>query len=351
MDTIKQIQNFTLNNNFPDTLFVKEKDNLVLLNYKPEVQFDNLWTPIEIVCRGLMINKKTGEIIARPFDKFFNWGENNRITTSKIKLITEKLDGSLGILYRNNGYKIATRGAFDSDQALWATKFLYKKHGDSLGYIPNSWTVLFEIIYPENRIVIDYKDRKALVLLAIRNRFTGEYLPYDKIKSFGEQHNFSMPKIFQFNDINDILNICSKIDGNQEGYVIEFDNGERFKFKGDEYKRIHKLICCLSFNFILENHQAGNIPQILSLIPDEFKNEVNEVIEYIDNVLSETQKQVEIFFKLAPKETRKEYALWCKKEVPDYLPYMFARLDGRDILPIIYKFAFKKNDNKAFNLT
>ena len=42
--------------------------------------------------------------MARPFDKFFNWGEGSwrnggRTTTADISFVTEKYDGSLGILY------------------------------------------------------------------------------------------------------------------------------------------------------------------------------------------------------------------------------------------------------------
>lgn len=56
-----------------------------------------------------------------PVPKFFNWGQGGRYTTAKIKRVFSKEDGSLGISYRN---KIATRGSFDSDRALWSTEFL-----------------------------------------------------------------------------------------------------------------------------------------------------------------------------------------------------------------------------------
>ena len=341
MDTINQIISMVKAGNIPETLFVKEKGPLVLLNYRPEVQFANTWTPIEMACRGIIVDKVSGEIVARPFDKFFNWGENNRTTEAGIKTITEKMDGSLGILYRNRGYKIATRGSFESDQAQWATDFLHKKHGDALGHIPESWTPLFEIIYPENRVVIDYGDKHELVLLAIRNRHTGEFLDYTHIKSFASQYGFGLPKVFQYSGVDEILNLCSHISANSEGWVVEFDDGQRFKFKGDEYKKIHKLISGLSFKFVLENHAAGTLHEALNVIPDEFKDDVKKWERQINETIMSICDAVESAFLSAPKESRKDYALWCKSEVPDLLPYMFARLDGKEILPIVYKSAFR----------
>lgn len=339
--TIKTIQNLAINNGpWPDTVSIKESGDLILLTYKACVQFDNLWTDFEIACRGLIINRKTGEVVARPFDKFFNWNENNRTTNAPIKSITEKLDGSLGILYRNNGYKIATRGSFESEQAWWATRFLNEYH--NLKDIHNSWTLLFEIIYPDNRIVVDYKNRQSLVLLTIRNRFNGKYLSNHETNQIAKRHGFDIPIVYHFKSIQDILDARSKISANNEGWVVEFADGQKFKFKGIEYCKIHKLISGLSFKFVLENHQAGTLNQALEVIPDEFKDEVNKWIDEIEKILIDTENEVEMIYKIAPKENRKEFALWVMGNYKHLAPYLFAQLDGKDILPIIYKMGFNQ---------
>ena len=338
--TIKKIQNIAkIGAAFPDTVFIREKGDLIILNYKPNVQYDNLWTDFELACRGLIINRITGEVVARSFDKFFNWGENNRKTDADIKSITEKLDGSLGILYRDNGYKIATRGSFESDQAIWATEYLNSNY--SLKNIHNDWTLLFEIIYPENRIVVDYKNRTELVLLAIRNRFTGKYFNTAKSRSIAKQCGFSFPKIYHFKTPQEIAYGQSEISANNEGWVVEFEDGQRFKFKGAEYCKIHKLISGLSFKFVLENHQAGTLNQALEVIPDEFKDQVNDWIDEIETNIFEIKDRVRIAFNVAPKGNRKEFALWVMGYHKNLAPYLFAKLDGKDILPIIYKMGFK----------
>ncbi len=340
MPTIKIIQNLAIHNKlFPDTVYVKEHGDLILLNYRQEVQFENSWTDFELACRGLIINRITGEVVARPFDKFFNWGENNRTTNADIKSITEKLDGSLGILYRNNGYKIATRGSFESDQAIWATEFLNSNY--DLKNIHDSWTLLFEIIYPDNRIVIDYGNKTELVLLAIRNRFTGEHLSNSVVWTVAKQCGFKTPKVYSFKSIQQILDARLNLPSNNEGWVVEFTDGQRFKFKGAEYCKIHKLISGLSFKFVLENHQAGTLNQALELIPDEFKDQVNGWIDEIETTIEYYQRTVEDAFSNAPREIRKEYALWVQEHATNLVPLMFAKLDGKDILPIIYKIGFK----------
>lgn len=338
--TIEKIKDFVLNENYPDTLYVKEKGDLVLLNYKPEVQFGNLWTDIEIACRGLIINRVTGEIVARPFDKFFNWGENNRTSTSRINHVSEKMDGSLVFNYRHDGkFKLATRGSFDSPQAKWAEEFLKNNYSFEAD---DSWTLMFEAIYPGNRVVVDYHGREDLVLLGIRDRFTGQYLRHGFVEKFAKQYGLSIPKSFSFPTVPDIIDLCQTISPNEEGYVVEFEDGQRFKFKGEEYKKIHKMLSSLSFKFVLENHQKGTLNHALEIIPDEFKAEVNQWIFQVEDTISKTTEEVEEYFLKAPKSTRKEFALWVKENTPDLFPYMFAKLDGKDYHDMIYKFAFKE---------
>src|SRR5688572_28380108 len=167
---------------------VRKQCDLLIFNYNTMAQYAENWTFFGRVSRGLIINHKTGEIVARAFDKFFNWGQANN-TTASLVTIMEKVDGSLGVLYRvDSEYRIATRGSFDGRQALWATEFL-QAHYDLTG-LPNELTLLFEIVYPDNRIVVNYGSREDLVLLAARNRFTGDYLPFADVRKIGEKYRF-----------------------------------------------------------------------------------------------------------------------------------------------------------------
>lgn len=316
---------------------VRKSDDLFIFNYNTQAIFEARWNFFERVSRGLIINSKTGEIVARAFDKFFNWNEFGTIADKELVTVIEKMDGSLGILYRHDGgYKIATRGSFDGEQALWATEFLNANY--ELDNLDTNLTLLFEIIYPENRVVVDYAERQDLVLLAVRNRFTGDYLAFEEVDNIATEFGFSLPKVYQFDGIKELLNNVRSLDATNEGFVAEFDDGTRYKFKSIEYLKLHKLIVTLSFKNVLSAMQSGNIEQILDTVPDEFLGEVRIWIVEIEQTIQSIKDEVQTIFEQAPQDSRKEFALWVNKtQSQEMRSYLFALLVGKDILPLIYQ--------------
>ena len=320
---------------------VAEKGDLRIFNYTAQAQFEARWNFFERVSRGLILNVVSGEVVARPFDKFFNWGEGERYTTASIVNVTEKMDGSLGILYREQGrYAIATRGRFDSEQAQWATDFLRRNY--NLEGLPQALTLLFEIIYPDNRVVVDYHGKEDLVLLAGRRRTTGEYIPFDQVQSLAEIYGFGLPKVYQFDNAPQIVTAARTLDANSEGWVAEFSDGQRFKFKGEQYRELHKLISGLSFKNTLECVANGKLDELRAVVPDEFLGEVNVWVDEIQATVEKTKQQVRLVFEQAPKTSRKEFALWVMAHHKPLSSYLFATLDGKPLEPLIYKLAFKK---------
>ncbi len=137
-----------------------------------------------------------------------------------------------------------------------------------------------------------------------------------------------------------------------EGWVMEFTDGQRFKFKGDKYRELHKMISNISFKRTLEAERTGTTDVMLNAIPDEFLDEVREWLSEIRTVVAETSLDIECLYaksprigdelsELVPGATRKDYALWVQENCNDLAPYLFARLDGKPVEPLIYKMAFK----------
>ena len=66
-------------------------------------------------CRGLIFDTKTGQLISRPYHKFFNAGERDETQLSKINLyephvVLEKLDGSMiRPIPTKEGFRLATK--------------------------------------------------------------------------------------------------------------------------------------------------------------------------------------------------------------------------------------------------
>ncbi|QFG12276.1 RNA ligase [Arthrobacter phage Racecar] len=210
-----------------------------IYNYTNRAQFMNKWTKAERVCRGLIIEDGTGEVIARGPEKFFNYGQTGApdIAMTDHVTVTRKEDGSLGIgwLYKGH-YGIATRGSFTSDQALHATKNLTKDDKANIEYAEErNITRIFEIVYPENRIVLDYGTRDELIPLGTVSNNTGLilYRPTTVLK-----HEYKM----LFSEALEL-----PIPANEEGYVLDIHNvygmvTGHVKLKGEEYKILHGLL-------------------------------------------------------------------------------------------------------------
>jgi RNA ligase len=103
------------------------EEDLFILNYTSKTQYERVWNEFTEQCRGLIVDSSM-TIRSRCFRKFFNYDEvssqvNKRISDGVKFDVFEKMDGSLGILYwiKDKPF-IATRGSFESDQAIKATQ-------------------------------------------------------------------------------------------------------------------------------------------------------------------------------------------------------------------------------------
>jgi RNA ligase len=234
---------------------------LTIYNYGQKAQFENIWDDVTCKCRGLIVNESTGEVVARPFQKFFNLGTAWRPETATENLpaelpeITEKLDGSLGVLYRiGSTPAIATRGSFASDQAAWASTW-YTKHCKAARW-PDGWTPLFEIVYPDNRIVVKY-EWEGLSLLAIVNNETGEEMRYEELQDLAEANGMRLVPLLP----KSITECKEDNRDNFEGYVATWHNHGKpplkVKIKLIEYCRLHRLLTSISPKAIWEMLKAG----------------------------------------------------------------------------------------------
>lgn len=116
---------------------------LTIWNYSETVQYNSEWDDILLMCRGLVTDNE-GNIVARPFKKFFNIEQNKHTPTNNFE-VYDKMDGSLIILFNYKGEWIfCTRGSFTSDQAIKAKELSVNY---PLEVLDKNNTYLFEIIY------------------------------------------------------------------------------------------------------------------------------------------------------------------------------------------------------------
>lgn len=249
--------------------------------YSNSCVYDRQWSPVTLVARGLILDPVAKRVVALPFPKFFNVGENLSATVPDLPFETfEKLDGSLIILFWHKGeWRTATKGAFGSDQAKWAKEWLA---AHDLSALDHGVTYLAEAIYPANRIVIAY-GRSELVLLAAY-RLDGVELRYDELCATGERLGWAVAKRHSFASVADLILHTKGLPPSEEGFVLRFENGVRLKVKGEEYRRIHALISRLSPLSIWEAMHAGDdLETIRRDLPEEFWRDFDAMKEILDH--------------------------------------------------------------------
>lgn len=300
--------------------------DLYIYNYTQNAQFDKVWNEVTLACRGIIMDGNQN-IVARPFPKFFNLDEQEGIEIPKTSFeVYDKMDGSLGILYwiEKKPY-IASRGSFTSEQAIKATEMLHSTYKEVWKHLDTSKTYLFEIIYPENRIVLDYGSTEALVLLGIIDTQTGAELPLEDI---------GFPMVEKYDGIKDITTLKSLEKDNKEGFVIKFENGFRLKVKFNEYVRLHRIITQLTSIDIWEHlKEKKPLEAILEHVPDEFFNWVKRVIKTLNKEFQDVEMQCKRDFIVL--ENRKETALYFMTCA--YPAVLFLMLDNKNYDHEIWK--------------
>jgi RNA ligase len=217
-----------------NVIYHPDFSNLAIFKYSIDCVADRNWNKFTLMARGLILDLQKEIVVATPFVKFFNLGEIESGSLSIIEpdfVVSEKIDGSLCIMFNfANKWRVATAGSFVSDQALWATKWMKKYMSCDQMDITN--TYLFEVVYPENKIVVQY-NYEGLVLLSIIDQCGLEY-SVEQLEKTALSINTRCVEFYNFSDMDSILKNVQTLGINQEGYVIRFSSGIRLKVKGDE---------------------------------------------------------------------------------------------------------------------
>jgi RNA ligase len=312
---------------------------LTIWNYSEKVQYEGLWDEVTLMCRGLVTDDK-GNIIARPFAKFFNMEEKRHTPTDSFE-VYEKMDGSLGIVfYYDNEWHIATRGSFASDQAVKGKDLLNRY---DLELLSPFCTYLFEIIYPENRIVVNYENDERMVLLgcidcSLDGIEVNVHIPY-------YMNNFDVVKKYNFDDYSTLKGMISN---NAEGFIVRFSNGDRMKIKGEEYLRLHRIMTNISTTAIWEVlSTGGSMDEILKDVPDEFFDKVDEVVKDLCIRFENIKRDYMLYFmditNRIVSTDRKAFAEEAKRY--NHPSLLFGILDGKDISEGVWRIVkpkFKK---------
>ena len=333
-------------------------EDLCMYKYTQSCTFEKKWDAVTLQCRGIILDADNN-IVARPFDKFFNYEEHESSALPVIPTdidfdVYTKLDGSLGIMYIvNDKVFITTAGSFISEQGAKATEILNNQYASCVDRIVTTWrnfTYLFEIIYPDDLHVVNYRGMEDIVLIGIRNKNNGKDIDLNSefahssgiLLDFNVVNTFNVANEFKHFKALQELNLQ-----NEEGYVLRYKNGFRVKVKFADYCILHRNKALLSKKTILQSLING--VDILSVLPEEDSKWANELIIEFNHTFKEIYLLVEMYtFNL-----RREYGglsdehlfkkmcandIFINPEMKQYSSAIFQALDKKDYSKTIWQY-------------
>ena len=268
---------------------------LVQLRYSPMSPITKLTNQL----RGAIIDYKTGELVAMPFYRFFDYGDTEHAAQIdwKSAKIQKKMDGSLAIMYfYQEKWHVATsrtpdgssimgkiRGRSNESGFVFRDKF-WKLLGEQFSNTEWDTTCcyMFEMMTPEHIIICRYPTDK-LTLLGVRDmRTLGEI--------HLEENDLEMEENHRELNLEQLVEKVSNLDAMcEEGYVVVDQEFNRIKIKSKEYVRMQWLYpLCGTVKKIDDKRLLITIRQEsqkdLLLYCPELKPRLNELEKKLDSL-------------------------------------------------------------------
>ncbi len=272
----------------------KEEGYLNIYSYSPTVFYRNLWqtNPYLLMARGLVLGLG-GEIVQRPFDKIFNYGENNTYPPlDQVITASEKINGFLIAVTKHpyqEGLLYTTTGSLSGVHVEMGRKISQPHYGSMIRYLlDKNETLLFEVIHPDDPHPIPSKDY-GIYLIGCREKTSGYCFTEEELDELGNQLDIPRPNYFQ-DTLAGVLKLSNEV--KIEGYVIRDRDQYLCKIKTPYYLTI-KFLSRLSDQRIkhLFHH------------PESFKKECDEEFYQIVDLITH-QFTLEEYLKLTEIEKR-----------------------------------------------
>ena len=265
-----------------------------------------------------------GELVSASFKKFFNWGEQPDLAYTPFSLtanggceLIEKIDGSTLIVSRYKGQTIIrTRGTVDASkldnghEIEWL-KDKYPKVFDFKGTDTYDYSMIYEWVSPENKIVLNYGEEPDLYLTAI--------IAHEDYRMFSQNHldmsaidlGVKRPARYNYASVKEMLDAVENLKG-KEGLCVYCNKGQDIrKVKSAWYLALHRMKSELgSYERVVDFYFTLNRPSYQEYYDFIVKNYDFELAEQCRSGISrvcEGMKEVDIII-----EKMREKALSLK---------------------------------------
>lgn len=324
------------------------KDEVITLNTLREIPAAlltvasdfNTHAALRRECRGIIFCNETGEILSRPYHKFFNVNEKpetqeNLLDLSLPHVVPHKLDGSMIRAFKVKGKVIWGTKMGDTDVAKPINDFVkanpnYERFAQEC--LVESITPIFEWCSRKQRIVLDHPEDK-LVLTALRYMRSGQYEDYQVMCKMAEKDNIPVVEVIDpQSDMRKFIEHVEKLE-DVEGFVVRFADGHMVKLKCDWYCAIHRAKDRIMFDrhvvgMILDEKLDDLIPHLLEedrVKLREFEGEFLKLLEKHTNKIYEYVTDTK-----AANPIRKDFAFAVKSLEKDFKTLVFLAFDNVD---------------------
>ena len=187
-------------------------------------------------CRGLVV--QDGQVVSRPVQRFHRLSEMRGMAAEVIAaVVTEKLDGQMMCgLVVGDGVELWSRGGW-TEEAKTATRVAQEQEG-MLELVSAVWeqggSPTFEFIGKQSMVKVRYGET-ALVLVAVRDRETGNWWDYGSLELLCERYGVQLVsrcKQLEGKTLREVWWEVMKCKG-QEGVVVWLCDGQVCKVKTD----------------------------------------------------------------------------------------------------------------------
>lgn len=298
-------------------IIIKDDGRLSLFKYGINADFSD---PIVCEARGIIIDHNTLDVVCWPFKKFFNIQESYAANINwNTAVVQDKIDGSLIKVWWDwnlNKWRVSTMSTIDASEAETSsgTNF-YDLFCSAININQIRWydmskmnTYLFELVSPDNQIVIHYPVTRIWHIGTISN-ITGE----DIICDIGIGH----PAMYPLSTKDECMEAVKHLNDsglNKEGFVVVDQDYNRIKIKSPKYLEMHRTINnhVLSPERYVEMIMTCDVDEICEIFPQH-----KRYIRYYQWQLAEFEREVETI--VASAERLKEEFNGERKAIANYL--------------------------------
>lgn len=166
---------------------------LSVVKYGRAVFYDNLWNTDSrlLDARGIVVDQ-SGNIVAWPFTKVFNYGENNTLPDlDQVVQGIEKINGFMLTATNHNGKVLfSSTGSLHSDHVELG-KVVVNRHKDDFNFYPGI-SYIFEICDPTDVHIVD--EQPGAYLIGARYLSTGRMMSEIELDLIAHGSGFFRPE-------------------------------------------------------------------------------------------------------------------------------------------------------------